>query len=101
MRACYSLHAARCSLPPFLSKVRPPIRVVDADHHDHAIPLWIDDARMDDTLVIRRPVQDPAAGRGDAIDAAATPRVRLAARRTPWKPDATLPWRGEVSRWDA
>jgi hypothetical protein len=84
----------------FLSEIRPTIHVVDAYHDDHAIPLRIDDAGMDDTLVIRGPVKNPAAGRGDAIDAAATSRTGLAARRPPRKPHATLARRGQMTRRD-
>ena len=90
--------AARCLFPPFLAEIRSAIHVVDTHDDDYAIPLRIDDAGMDDPFIIRGPVEDPAAGRRDAVDAAATPGVRLAAGRPSRKPDAALPWRGQVPR---
>ena len=65
------LHPAPGLSPAFLPEVCTAVDVIDPDDNDHAIPLGIDHARVNDLPVVRRPVEDPAAGWRNALDPSA------------------------------
>ena len=65
------------ALPPLLPEVCSSVGVVDTNDNNHAIAFRIDDARVDHLLVVAWPIEDPAAGRSDTLDATTALRLRL------------------------